>query len=69
MTYHVMQSNVVYESVEARDEKFMINVNHYAAVASREDELRETSDIYAIMMEAIKPQLYYYMLIISSACL
>ncbi len=31
----VMQNNVVYESVEARDEKLMINVNSYAAVAER----------------------------------
>ncbi len=39
----------VYGSVEARDEKLMINVNvSYATVAEREDEheLGKTSDIY-----------------------
>ncbi len=36
----------VFESVEARDKKLMINVNaSYATVAEREDELGKTSDI------------------------
>ncbi len=37
----------VYESVESRDEKLMINVNvSYATVAEREDGLGQTGDIY-----------------------
>ncbi len=37
----------VYESVEARNEKLMINVNvSYATVAEREDGLGQISDIY-----------------------
>ncbi len=37
----------VYESVEDKDEKLMINVNvSYATVAEREDGLGQTNDIY-----------------------
>ena len=37
----------VYESVEARDKKLMINVNvSYATVAERDDGLGQTGDIY-----------------------
>ncbi len=37
----------VYESVEDKDDKLMINVNvSYATVAEREDGLGQTSDIY-----------------------
>ncbi len=37
----------MYESVDDKDEKLMINVNvSYANVAKREDGLGQTSDIY-----------------------